>query len=59
MRLPSKETLALLRTRYPAGTRVELIRMDDPQALRLGRRVRCWAWTMWEASWWPGITAAA
>ena len=32
MRLPSKETLALLRTRYPAGTRVELIRMDDPQA---------------------------
>ena len=38
MRLPSKETLALLRTRYPAGTRVELIRMDDPQAPPVGTK---------------------
>ena len=38
MRLPSKETLALLRTRYPAGTRVELIRMDDPQAPPVGAK---------------------
>ena len=30
MRLPSKETLTLLRTRYPAGTRVELIRIAPP-----------------------------
>jgi hypothetical protein len=27
---PSKETLTLLRERYPAGTRVELVSMDDP-----------------------------
>lgn len=27
-----KETLALLRSGYPAGTRVELIKMDDVQA---------------------------
>ena len=38
MRLQSKETLALLRTRYPAGTRVELIRMDDPQAHPVGTK---------------------
>ena len=38
MRLPSKETLALLRTRYPAGTRVELIHMDDPQAPPVGTK---------------------
>lgn len=38
MRLPSKETLTLLRMRYPAGTRVELIRMDDPQAPPVGTK---------------------
>ena len=38
MRLPSKETLALLRTRYPVGTRVELIHMDDPQAPPVGTK---------------------
>ncbi len=26
----SKETLAMLREKYPAGTRVELVHMDDP-----------------------------
>lgn len=29
-RFPSKETVRLLRTQYPSGTRVELICMDDP-----------------------------
>ena len=38
MRHPTTETLALLRTRYPAGTRVELIRMDDPQAPPVGTK---------------------
>lgn len=29
MRFPSKATVALLRQRYPVGTRVELVQMDD------------------------------
>lgn len=36
MRLPSKAQIELLRKEYPAGTRVELIRMDDPQAPPIG-----------------------
>ena len=32
MRFPSKEQIAALRERYPHGTRVELLGMDDPQA---------------------------
>ena len=32
MRFPSRETVELIRRQYPAGTRVELIRMDDVQA---------------------------
>ena len=30
MSFPSKETVAMLRRRYPASTRVELVTMDDP-----------------------------
>lgn len=30
MKTISKETLAMLREKYPAGTRVELVHMDDP-----------------------------
>jgi len=30
-----KETLQRLREQYPAGTRVELVRMDDPYNTRL------------------------
>ncbi|MGS0744514.1 DUF4314 domain-containing protein [Syntrophomonas erecta subsp. sporosyntropha] len=29
-RLPSKTTVERLRARFPKGTRVELIKMDDP-----------------------------
>jgi hypothetical protein len=29
---PSKETILRLKKQYPPGTRVELIRMDDPYA---------------------------
>ena len=32
MRFPSREQIAALRERYPRGTRVELLAMDDPQA---------------------------
>lgn len=34
----NKELLKDLRERYPKGTRVELIRMDDPQAPPVGTR---------------------
>lgn len=32
MRFPSREQIAVLRERYPRGTKVELLGMDDPQA---------------------------
>ena len=36
MRFPSREQIAALRERYPRGTRVELLGMDDPQAPQTG-----------------------
>ncbi|MBR6090374.1 MAG: DUF4314 domain-containing protein [Anaerolineaceae bacterium] len=38
MRFPNKEIVDSLRTRFPAGTRVELVRMDDVQAPPAGTR---------------------
>ena len=38
MSFPSKETVDLLRSRYPKGTRVDLLRMDDPQAPPIGTK---------------------
>ena len=35
-RFPSRELVESLRKRYPAGTRVELVRMDDVQAPPVG-----------------------
>lgn len=32
MRFPNKATVDLIRSQYPAGTRVELVQMDDAQA---------------------------
>ncbi|AOH48110.1 DUF4314 domain-containing protein [Selenomonas sp. oral taxon 920] len=32
MRFPSREQITALRQRYPRGTKVELLGMDDPQA---------------------------
>ena len=32
MKFPSREQIAALRERYPRGTKVELLAMDDPQA---------------------------
>ena len=42
MRFPSKETVERVRSEYPAGTRVELVRMDDPQAPPVGTRGTVW-----------------
>ena len=36
MRFPNKETVERIRRMYPAGTRVELLEMDDPQAPPVG-----------------------
>ena len=38
MRMISKETLQALRERYPRGTRVELVQMDDSQAPPVGTK---------------------
>jgi hypothetical protein len=36
MRFPNRAIVESIRKRYPAGTRVELVRMDDPQAPPIG-----------------------
>ncbi len=36
MRFPPKETVERIRRDYPVGCRVELVRMDDPQAPPIG-----------------------
>ncbi len=36
MKFPSKEIVERVRREYPAGTRVELVRMDDVQAPPIG-----------------------
>lgn len=38
MRFPSKEIVEQVRRQYPAGTRVELLHMDDVQAPPIGTR---------------------
>lgn len=38
MRFPSKEIVEGIRRDYPAGTRVELVRMDDPQVPPVGTK---------------------
>ena len=38
MHFPSKEQITVFRERYPRGTRVELLGMDDPQAPPMGTR---------------------
>ena len=36
MSFPSKDTVTAIRKKYPVGTRVELIKMDDVQAPLIG-----------------------
>lgn len=38
MRFPSRETVERIRRQYPAGTRIELLSMDDPQTPPKGTR---------------------
>ncbi len=38
MRFPNNETVECLRREYPAGTRVELVQMDDTQAPPIGTK---------------------
>ena len=38
MRFPNKETVEHIRSEYPAGTRVELVRMEDIQAPPAGTK---------------------
>ena len=33
---PTREQIEALRQKYPAGTRIELLEMDDPQAPPIG-----------------------
>lgn len=38
MRFPNKDTVDRIRKEYPAGTRVELVRMEDVQAPPVGTK---------------------
>ena len=38
MRFPRREVVEQLRRKFPAGCRVELLHMDDPQAPPIGTR---------------------
>ena len=38
MRMILKDALQALRERFPRGTRVELVKMDDPQAPPIGTK---------------------
>lgn len=38
MRMISKEALQALREQFPRGARVELVKMDDPQAPPIGTK---------------------
>ncbi len=38
MKFPNSKTVERIRKEYPAGTRVELVQMDDPQAPPIGTK---------------------
>jgi len=42
MKFPSKEIVQMLRKKYLAGTRVELVEMDDAQAPPMGTKGTVW-----------------
>ena len=42
MQFPSKEIVERIRSEYPVGTRVELVRMDDVQAPPVGTKGTVW-----------------
>lgn len=42
MKFPHKEIVERIRSQYPAGTRVELVQMEDAQAPPIGTRGTVW-----------------
>ncbi len=57
-RFPSRDVVESLRKHYPVGCRVELVRMDDPQAPPIGTKGTAFVvWTILAALWLRGITA--
>lgn len=36
MKFPSREQVAIIRARYPIGTKIEVVDMDDPQPVPSG-----------------------
>lgn len=56
MQFPSKEQVTRQRRLYPAGTRIELVQMDDAQALQWAHVAPSSVSTIPEASWWIGTT---
>lgn len=54
MIFPSREVVERLRKKYPVGTRVELVFMDDIQAPPIGRELMILA-----PLWFLGITEVA
>ena len=56
MQFPSKKQVARQRRLYPAGTRVELVQMDDAQAPPVGTRGTVIGVDVPAVSWWIGIT---
>lgn len=42
MKFPNKEIVEMLRRKYPSGTRVELVEMDDVQAPPIGTQGTVW-----------------
>lgn len=36
MKFPSREDVAIIRSRYPEGTKIEVVDMDDPQPVPSG-----------------------
>ena len=57
MRFPNKEQIELLRKKYPTGTRVELLQMEDMQAPPRGTKEPCMGSMIPAPCWSIGITA--
>lgn len=59
MRFPNKATVDLIRSQYPAGTRVELVQMMMRRLLRSVHLEPSGAWMTPAPSWCIGTTALA
>ena len=59
MKFPRREIVERIRREYPAGTRVELVRMDDAQAPLWGQKAPSKVWMTPVPFLCTGIMAAA